>query len=460
MGASGTKPGEERESPIRFRDVLRIRSFAVLFGAEAQSIVGDQLARVALSVLVFDKTGSAPATAATYAATLLPALIGGLVLGGVGDRVPRRAVMVGCDLLRAGLFVLTALRFVPLPVVIAIFMVAVFLGPAFAAAEVSTLAVRLTSEQFRAGAALRLMTSQAAQVGGFALGGILVAALDPRGALLVDAMTYVLSAVLVGSLLRGRTSSRPEPAAEPVAHSPGGRTSPAAERFAGLWGDRRIRALIALSLLAGFFVVPEGLAVPFGSSVGADTVEIGLLLASGALGGALGAALLVRFVRPARRGFVANWMAVGCGLPLAVTALAPHWPLAIVLWMLSGLLAAYIIEATTVVVQAIPDQRRSRLVGIVGALLLSAQGAGLLIFGVVTRVMSPAHSIALAGLIGSACALALVLGPLRHRPAYRAAHRQAPGRSGELHRSAHQAATRRELFASTGEKVSPQSKYR
>jgi MFS family permease len=106
-----------------------------------------------------------------------------------------------------------------------------------------------------------------------------------------------------------------------------------------------------------------------------------------------------------------------------VTGVAPHWPLAIVCWLLSGVLAAYIIEATTVVIQAIPEDRRARLVGTLGALLLSAQGAGLLLFGLATQVINPAHSIGLAGLIGSACALALALGPLRQSPAYQAAHR-------------------------------------
>ncbi|MDT4903792.1 MAG: hypothetical protein QOH52_1808, partial [Pseudonocardiales bacterium] len=102
----------------------------------------------------------------------------------------------------------------------------------------------------------------------------------------------------------------------------------------------------------------------------------------------------------------------------------PHWPLALVCWLMSGLLAAYIIEVMTIVVQSIPDAHRSHLIGIVGALLTSAQGLGLVIFGALTQVVSPAHAIALAGLLGSGCALVLVLGPLRRRPDYRATHRR------------------------------------
>jgi MFS family permease len=425
MGSAATKDAEEGIAPIGFADVLRIRAFAVLYAAEMQSIAGDQLARVALSVLVFDETGSALATAATYAATLLPAIFGGVLLSRIGDRLPRRAVMVGCDVLRAACFAAMASSAIPIGWVIALLVLAVFVGPAFSASEVSYLAVRLESEQFRVATALRLMTSQAAQVGGFALGGVLVAALDPHGALLVDAATYAVSAVLIGVFLGGAGnatgSESPDPAsagsARPAAHLDAG-------RFDGLWGDRRVRALVALSTLAGFFVVPEGLAVPFGSSVGASTRVIGLLLAAGALGGALGAALLVRFVRPDHRERVANWMAVGCGLPLVLSGLVPHWPLALACWLMSGLLAAYIIEVMTIVVQTIPDAHRSHLVGIVGALLTSAQGLGLVLFGALTQVVSPAHAIALAGLAGCGCALLLVLGPLRRRPDYPASHRR------------------------------------
>jgi MFS family permease len=73
----------------------------VLWAAAAQSVVGDQLARVALSVLDFQRTGSAAWTAGMYALTQLPALLSGVLLSGLADRFSRRAVMVTCDLVWA-----------------------------------------------------------------------------------------------------------------------------------------------------------------------------------------------------------------------------------------------------------------------------------------------------------------------------------------------------------------------
>ncbi len=391
---------------IRFTDVLRIRDFSVLFGAEVQSIAGDQLARVALSVWVFRATGSSPATAAAYAATLLPAVIGGWALGRIGDHLPRRTVMIGCDVFRAACFAAMALPGVSLSVVIVLLVAAVFVGPAFAASEVSYLADRLSPARFGTATAIRLSSSQMAQVGGFAVGGVLVEILGPQQALLLNAATYLVSALAIATAMRGgRGRSLPPPVY--ASNTPNSGTP-----FVGLWRDERLRALVSLGLLVGFFVVPEGLAVPFGDSMDATPAQVGLLLASGALGGAIGAVLLVRWVPVAHRSSVAQWMAVVCGLPLIVTGVSQQLVLSLTCWLISGLFAAYIVQVMTVVVQEIPAERRAHFVGVVAALLLGVQGAGLIVFGAAARVMSPAHAIGTAGAAGSICALILVLGPL------------------------------------------------
>ena len=80
---------EPHVAVVRFVDLLRIRVFAILYGAQLLSTIGDQLARVALAVLVFDSTGSSAITALTYATTFLPAVCGGIVLARIGDRLSR-----------------------------------------------------------------------------------------------------------------------------------------------------------------------------------------------------------------------------------------------------------------------------------------------------------------------------------------------------------------------------------
>jgi MFS family permease len=74
---------------VTFRAVFAVREFRAIWAAEALSQVGDQLARVALAVLVYDRTESAALAGLTYALTLAPAFLGGVVLSGLADRFPR-----------------------------------------------------------------------------------------------------------------------------------------------------------------------------------------------------------------------------------------------------------------------------------------------------------------------------------------------------------------------------------
>ena len=90
-----------------YRTALAVGEFRVLLATMLVSSLGDQLARVALAVLVFDRTGSTLASAGTLAVTYLTYVVAGPLLATLADRLPRRGLMVGCDLVRAG--VLTAM---------------------------------------------------------------------------------------------------------------------------------------------------------------------------------------------------------------------------------------------------------------------------------------------------------------------------------------------------------------
>ncbi|MDT4997849.1 MAG: hypothetical protein QOD45_1917 [Pseudonocardiales bacterium] len=395
----------------RFVDVLRVRAFSVLYLAEMQSIVGDQVARIALAVLVFDRTGSAAASALSFACTFLPAIAGGAWLAGIGDRFSRRAVMVGCDVVRAALFALMAIPGLPLPVLFALLVLAVFIGPAFSASEVSVLVGTLDSARFRLATGLRMVTGQLAQVAGFAVGGAAVGLLDPRGALLVDAATYVISATLVGLLLGATGSGHGELAGDPVELGAivGRARTDDVSPARWLWRQPRVRLLVAVGWLASCFVAPEGLAVPFAVGHGASTTQAGLLLAAIPLGGAFGAIAVARLVPPRARSTLALWMAVFAGIPLIATVAATNVPAACVLWGLSGVFAAYQVEVTTQIVRQIPDRRRAGTLGLVAAGLVGAQGCGLIVFGLVAQATSPGTAVAVAGGVGSVLALVLTL---------------------------------------------------
>src|SRR6266516_4361214 len=79
----------------RYRDVLAIPEFRALFGASLLSQLGDQLARVAVAVLVFTQTRSTLLAATTFGLSYGTWVLCGPVLSVVPDRFPRRAVMIG-----------------------------------------------------------------------------------------------------------------------------------------------------------------------------------------------------------------------------------------------------------------------------------------------------------------------------------------------------------------------------
>ena len=159
---------------------MGLREFRLLWLAQVQSLLGDQLARVALSVLVYDRTSSALATAVVYALSFLPALLGSVLLGPLVDRLPRRALLVGADLIRAALVAVMVLPGLPVAVLAALLVLAVLVGAPWQAAESALVVDILTTEDYALGLGLRSATGQAAQLVGFAVGGVAVAAVGAR----------------------------------------------------------------------------------------------------------------------------------------------------------------------------------------------------------------------------------------------------------------------------------------
>ena len=387
--------GEAGQRSASFREVLAVAEFRWLWLAEVQSSAGDQLARVALSVLVFQRTNSAALTAVTYALTQLPDLVAGPLLSGLADRFPRRRVMIVCDLLRAGLVALMAVPGMPLALVAALLVAVQLCNAPFTAAQAATVPVVLEGDRYVVGQALRQISRQAALVVGFAGGGGLVALLGTSQALALDAVTFAVSAGLIALGVR----ARPAPAAG-TSSSPTTTWSRLADGARVIWRDGRLRSLVALAWLAGFVVVPEGLAVPYATEIGAGTAAVGLLLAAHPAGLVLGG-FAVRWLSPARRLALLAPMAVGALVPLLAFVVRPELPVAVVLLLLSGACGAYQITASATFMRAVPDAHRGQAFGLAGSGLIAVQGLGVALGGLLAQALgSPARAIALAGAAG------------------------------------------------------------
>ena len=393
-----------------FRSVLAVADFRWLWAGEALSQAGDQLARVALAVLVYQRTSSPALTALSYALTFVPTLVGGALLGWVADRVARRSVMVVCDLSRALLVGVMAIPAMPLAVLYVLLVGVTLLGGPFRAAQQALLPDVLAGELYVSGLALRGMTIQAAQLAGFACGGVLVAALTPYWALFVDAATFVASALLVRFGVRHPAAVSPP---TPRASMTGRRLSAGGSVVAGLrvvLGDPAVRALAVLSWLAGFYVVPEGLAAPYAAAIGTGTVGVGLLMAADPAGSVVGAFVLARWIPERLRARLLGLLAVLAGLPLLVCAVQPGLLVSLAALAISGALAqAYQTQDTASLARAVPSAGRAQVMGIVVSGLVTVQGVGVLVAGVLADLIGTPLTIGLAGIGGIAVAVPAAL---------------------------------------------------
>jgi diguanylate cyclase (GGDEF)-like protein len=371
-----------------FREVLAVREFRALWAAELLSVSGDQLARVGLAVLVYAQTSSASWTALTYALTFLPALLGGVLLGGLADRFPRRELMVVVDVARAGVAGLMAIPSLPLPVLLGLVFALTLGGAPFKAAQQALLPTVLSGDRYVTGLALRTVTNQTAQVVGFLGGGAALTVLDPHVALGLNAVTFLVAAAVLVSGVTHR----------PAAAGTHAERSTGAVRL--IWGDPKLRGLIALSWLVGLFVIPEGLAAPYAAGLGVTAAAVGLLMAADPVGSIVGAWLVARV--PQRLGDEATSVfAVAAGVPLLLCLFDPPLAVVVLLWAISGACTTgYLVLAQASFVLRVPDHHRGAASGLAGAGVLSSQGVAVLSAGVLADVTSPVFAVAAGGAAG------------------------------------------------------------
>ncbi|SDL94309.1 MFS transporter [Nonomuraea jiangxiensis] len=397
--------GETRQET--YAALFKVAEFRALWSTVALSRGGTQLARVALAILAFQRTGSPVVTSLVYALTLLPAIVGGSFLGGLADRYPRREVLVACALSRAGLIALIAIPGIPLPVLCALLFVVQLLDSPAKAAQMALLPDLLPDRLYALGVAAVTLTSQIVTLLAFAVGGALVGTLGPNNTLLLTAASFVLMGLITKWRLRRRPAARDD-----------GRGT----RNRGTGGGVRLilaspplRNLLALALLAGFYVVPDVLATPYAAELGLGTTEIGLLMAAMPVGNLAGVYLFTRFVPPARR---LRWMApmaVASSLPLVFSELIPGFLPSLATWALVGLLSAYQVTANTEFVRLVPHDRRGQALGVASSLLVTAQGAGMLLSGLLADHVGVLRTLVLAGVVGCLVGLFPALGWRRAR---------------------------------------------
>ncbi|ALG12395.1 MFS transporter [Kibdelosporangium phytohabitans] len=381
---------------VTFRSVLAVGEFRALWFAELLSQAGDQLARVALSVLVYQRTNSAALTGLTFALTYLPTMIGGLLLAGLGDRFPRRTVMVVSDVVRAVLVAAMAIPGVPLWLLCLLLTVVVMANGPFKAAQLALLPDILDEQRYVVGLAVRNVTVQSSQVAGFAGGGLLVSLLDPYLALGLDAATFALSALIIQVGVRWRPSARS--AKDPVRLT----------AFGSVWRDPRLRLIALVSWLSLFYIAPESLAAPYAAELGLGALAVGLIMASHPVGSIVGAYVFTRYVTEANRLRSLALMGILAGIPLVFCVFRPELTTSMILFGLTGAFStAYTLQCAATATRLLPDTGRAQGIGLLATAALTAQGIGALVAGSLADLSGASLAVAFCGMAGVAVAIPL-----------------------------------------------------
>lgn len=387
-----------------FRDVFAVAEFRALWTAQLLSVIGDQLARVALTVLVYDRTRSALLAAITFVASIVPNFIGGVTLAWLADRYPRRAVMIACDVIQGVLVLVMAIPGVPLAALVALLFVVTLAEAPFLAARAAIYPDVLTGDRYVMGTAVSLTTLQFAQVIGFALGGTVVGFFGTRPSLVADVATFAASALIVRAWVRPRRAPAPTSGER--------RPSRLAGVIAGIrlvFATPTLLAPMLFAWLAAFYNAPEGVVTPLARALGGGAVAVGVILAAQALGQTVGVLVFSRFFAPAVRLRLMAPLAVASCAVLVLFAWHPGLAVSLLILGASGLFASYQLAANAAFVTAAPQEQRSQAFGLAQGGMSLGQGTVMILAGAAAQHHAPARVIAVCGAVGAVLALAIAL---------------------------------------------------
>ncbi|WP_341815044.1 MFS transporter [Labedaea rhizosphaerae] len=382
---------------------LQSAQFRALWVAELTSVLGDQLAKVVIALLVYAHTGSAAASGVAYGLTFLPPLVT-VRLSGLADRYPRRDMLVVCYVGQACVVAVMAIPGMPVPVLVVAAMVVAGVQSLGKAAQGALITNLVGAEQNTSARAKLLMYREIGQLGGLVGAAAVVVVIGTTPALVLDVLSFAAAAGLVGFLVP--RAPKPVPSGNP-GQRPGLRAVITDAR-----NDRVLRTLWMVLALIGLTVALRAVVVPYVDSIGAPTWCIGILFAADSAGYVAGSWWVGRLGKQAGQRRQTQQRLL---LPLAMASLAPlvifamplPWWTAAILLAVSGAGQAYLPIALGEITARTPDGHQGLVNGVQNMVVRVSQGIAAIIVGLLAQVLTAAMAVALAGLCGVVAVAAL-----------------------------------------------------
>ncbi|MFG2822337.1 MFS transporter [Kitasatospora sp. NPDC048365] len=379
-----------------YQELFRTAEFTPFFLTSAVQTAAQTVAGPALGTLVYRETGSPLLSSLAMFGPALAQVVGAATLLSAADRLPPRAALAGLALLLGLGTAVQALPGLPVGAAFAVLLVVGLVSSVGGGVRYGLLNEVLGKDGYLLGRSVLNMAVGAVQVGGFALGGVLVALLSARTTLLVAAGLYAAAALLARFGLRARA---PRSAGRPSI----------GETWRGnalLWSSPARRTVfLALWVPNGLIVGCESLFVPYAPE------HAGLLLACAALGMLAGDTAVGRFLPRRWRGRLGAPLRLLLAAPYLLFALDPALPLALTAVTLASVGYAASLLLQEQLMELTPEELSGHALGLHSSGMLTFQGVGATLAGAVAGWTSP--TIAMAVLGACSVSVTLLLSPVR-----------------------------------------------
>ena len=388
------------------RTALRRPDYRYLVSGLTASGIGDWLYSVALLVWVYNETDSAALVGVASIFRILPTALFGALAGELAGRHNRRLVMMGSDLSRAAcMFALALIAGLSGPVVVglAVVFLSTTLGTPYFPAVQATVPSLVREDELAPANAMISSIETISIVVGPAIGGLLLAFGSEEPAFIINGLTFVLSAGLVGRI-RSTEVAKVEETSEPLLKRLGA-------------GVNAIRRSGDVSLLIGIEfanTITWGQLMVILVLVAEDHLGTGdqgtaFLYAAMGLGGLGGALFASRAAEYPRLGWTILATVAGFGLPLAAIAAVDQPAPAYALVAASGLSIIVLVVVTNTMLQRLlPLDMMARVFGVVDSLDVTGMLIGSLSVPLLVELFGLETTLVIGGLIPPLAALALL----------------------------------------------------
>ncbi len=372
--------------------------------ATSVSVLGTWMAAIALSIRMFDVTGSPGWVSALLFAEFVPSVLIGLLLGDRLDRLRVRSALVVCDLGSAAVFGLLALIDTPWAVVALAGTAGIAVG-VFRPLATSAVPLLVPDGEIESATGAIASADNAMTLLGAVLGGVLVGTVGAGPALGLNAVSFVVSAALIVTC-----AALARAGAGPAAANRGRHLRLSVQRVAGSPVLRQIAVGWTVTTLVLGAVIAVQVPLLRGT-YHAQPAAVGALLGLTSLGLVAGSL----FAGSRRFGRAAYPLSLaGIGAAAMITGASPHVALAGLGLLLLGIFngVAVILNRTRVVRDTEPGERAG-LVSLLISLSMIGQSVGTVAGGVVASAASPRWAFVAFGLVALTVAapVALSIGP-------------------------------------------------